>query len=179
MTFGGSDVNECMDDDLHVCEQVCNNSHGSHSCLCFEGYELNNDGFSCTGQKNTNVIVRKKVCDNHKLFDILDIDECTEGTSGCAQTCTNIVGSYSCSCNAGYRLASNRHSCNDIDECVLDTHTCSQTCTNTVGSYTCSCFSGYRLANDERACIGEFNFGIQYVYIAFYYVTIITVDRYQ
>ena len=68
-----------------------------------------------------------------------------------------MVGSYSCSCNPGYRLASNRHDCNDVNECVLGTHTCDQICTNTVGSYTCSCSSGYRLASDERACIGEFN----------------------
>ena len=45
------DVNECVDDDLHSCEQVCDNTHGSHSCLCFDGYELSIDGFSCNGEK--------------------------------------------------------------------------------------------------------------------------------
>jgi hypothetical protein len=45
------DVNECGDDDLHFCEQVCNNTHGSHNCLCFDGYELSIDGFSCNGEK--------------------------------------------------------------------------------------------------------------------------------
>lgn len=91
-----------------------------------------------------------------QLFELLDIDECAEGTDGCAQTCTNAVGSYSCSCTTGYHLASNRHGCNDISECVLGTHTCNQTCTNTVGSYTCSCYSGYHLASDEQTCVGEF-----------------------
>ena len=46
-----TDVNECGDDLLHYCEQVCNNTHGSHSCLCLDGYQLNSDGYSCTGQK--------------------------------------------------------------------------------------------------------------------------------
>ena len=41
-----------------------------------------------------------------------DINECTEDTDGCQQVCTNSVGSYSCSCNRGYRLASDDHSCN-------------------------------------------------------------------
>ena len=45
------DINECIDNDLHSCEQMCNNTHGSHSCLCFNGYELNIDGFSCNGEK--------------------------------------------------------------------------------------------------------------------------------
>ena len=45
------DINECVDDDLHSCEQVCNNTHGSHNCLCFDGYELSIDGFSCIGEE--------------------------------------------------------------------------------------------------------------------------------
>jgi diaminopimelate epimerase len=42
---------------------------------------------------------------------IIDIDECTEGTAGCAQMCTNQDGSYSCSCGSGYRLVANAHGC--------------------------------------------------------------------
>ena len=41
-----------------------------------------------------------------------DIDECTEGTDSCAQNCHNNIGSYSCSCATGYRLASDGHACN-------------------------------------------------------------------
>ena len=40
-----------------------------------------------------------------------DINECTEDTDGCAQTCINTVGSYTCSCGTGYRLASDRRRC--------------------------------------------------------------------
>lgn len=33
-----------------------------------------------------------------------DVDECTTGTNLCAQNCTNLDGSYSCSCGLGYQL---------------------------------------------------------------------------
>ena len=41
----------------------------------------------------------------------LDIDECSEDSDGCAQNCANTVGSYTCSCNTGYNLASDGRSC--------------------------------------------------------------------
>lgn len=41
----------------------------------------------------------------------LDIDECRDNTDGCAQNCINTVGSYSCTCNTGYSLASDRRTC--------------------------------------------------------------------
>ena len=87
---------------------------------------------------------------------LLDINECTEGADGCAQTCTNEIGGFSCSCNSGYRLASNGRGCVDINECTEGPNGCDQTCINTIGSYTCSCNSGYRLASDERMCHGMF-----------------------
>ena len=40
-----------------------------------------------------------------------DINECSTSNGGCAQTCHNTVGSYYCTCNAGYTLASNNHGC--------------------------------------------------------------------
>ena len=43
------DINECSDG-YHSCEQMCNNTKGSYHCLCFDGYELNGDGYSCKGK---------------------------------------------------------------------------------------------------------------------------------
>ena len=48
MTFN-LDINECIDENLNSCEQLCNNTHAAHNCLCFDGYRLNSDGFSCSG----------------------------------------------------------------------------------------------------------------------------------
>ena len=41
-----------------------------------------------------------------------DINECTEGTAGCAHECNNTIGSYICSCDEGYRLESDGRTCN-------------------------------------------------------------------
>lgn len=63
---------------------------------------------------------------NSTLY-IPDIDECIEDIDGCVQTCTNTMGSYTCSCNAGYRLASDNHGCNggwtfhDKQICIIAT----------------------------------------------------------
>ena len=46
-----------------------------------------------------------------------DIDECAEGVDGCAQTCTNVISSYLCSCSSGYRLESNNHGCQGKFHC--------------------------------------------------------------
>ena len=40
-----------------------------------------------------------------------DIDECVEGTHQCAQNCHNNIGSYTCSCDDGYRLNPDGFAC--------------------------------------------------------------------
>ena len=90
---------------------------------------------------------------------LTDIDECAEGTAACAQTCTNVPGSYFCSCGSGYRLAGDRLGCDDIDECAEDLlSNCSQTCMNSIGGYNCSCNPGYQLASDGQMCNGKYLF---------------------
>ena len=44
----------------------------------------------------------------------IDIDECAEGLDQCVQNCQNTMGSYMCSCNAGYVLRSDGRGCNGI-----------------------------------------------------------------
>ena len=34
----------------------------------------------------------------------IDIDECIANNGGCEQTCTNTIGSFTCSCTDGYKL---------------------------------------------------------------------------
>ena len=37
---------------------------------------------------------------------IIDIDECTANTHSCQNgNCSNLIGSYTCNCFAGYRLS--------------------------------------------------------------------------
>ena len=47
-------------------------------------------------------------------FIFIDANECLVGSDSCAQTCHNTAGSYTCSCNSGYRLNLDGHSCNGI-----------------------------------------------------------------
>ena len=40
-------MNECLDDN-GGCEQICNNSEGSYSCNCNDGYSADLDGTGCS-----------------------------------------------------------------------------------------------------------------------------------
>ena len=39
-----------------------------------------------------------------KKKHFLDIDECSLNNGGCAQTCLNTRGSFTCKCNKGYQV---------------------------------------------------------------------------
>lgn len=41
----------------------------------------------------------------------MDVDECVTTPDVCDHSCMNSVGSYECSCNQGYILESDGHSC--------------------------------------------------------------------
>ena len=45
------------------------------------------------------------------FFSSKDIDECERLNGGCEHSCGNTIGSYHCSCNGGYELSENGHSC--------------------------------------------------------------------
>ena len=45
------------------------------------------------------------------MYYCIDVDECQTDNGGCAQTCNNIDGSYECSCQDGYELDSDNHTC--------------------------------------------------------------------
>ncbi|XP_035660212.1 uncharacterized protein LOC118404934 [Branchiostoma floridae] len=128
------DINECVQGQL--CEQLhnCENTRGSYTCGCDDGYTMDSNGLNCT-----------------------DIDECAGDSAGCANTatCINTEGSFICSCNTGY--FGNGTYCGDIDECAISA-SCDRNavCENTVGSYTCTCKAGYegsgRKCEDTNEC---------------------------
>ena len=47
---------------------------------------------------------------NFLLFP--DVNECLGSTHGCRHICRNNVGSFTCSCRAGYTLDTDRKQCN-------------------------------------------------------------------
>ena len=44
-----SDINECLSNN-GGCHHNCNDSDGSYSCFCNDGYQLNSDGRNCEGR---------------------------------------------------------------------------------------------------------------------------------
>ena len=45
------------------------------------------------------------------LIFSIDVDECSEGSHNCDQICTNTDGSFTCSCEPGFKLSTDRKSC--------------------------------------------------------------------
>ncbi|XP_078364160.1 uncharacterized protein LOC144648501 [Oculina patagonica] len=84
----------------------------------------------------------------------LGANPCVKNNGGCEQKCVRHGSGYNCTCNTGFKLRSDRHTCIDINECnsTSDGHKCAQICVNTVGSYACACRKGYKLKNDGLGC---------------------------
>lgn len=72
------------------CEHFCTNltlvggGAGGYICTCFQGWIISP--------------ADKKKC--------IDVDECTTGAHHCSQLCTNLNGSFSCSCRDGFQYVS-------------------------------------------------------------------------
>lgn len=45
------------------------------------------------------------------LYFSLDVDECATGNGGCQMGCTNTIGSYECTCDDGFVLSFDGHTC--------------------------------------------------------------------
>ena len=84
------------------CEQICTNAIGSFACSCIIGYQLDENGFNCTGT----LIYSTKCC--FAVYNVLsmyaDVDECERNEDNCHENaqCINTEGSFTCSCNTGY-----------------------------------------------------------------------------
>ena len=89
----------CSDNDRGGCAHVCHNlSDGGYICACYSGYIISQDN--------------RKHC--------VDVDECQTGNHQCSHICTNLNGTYTCSCRHGFQL-SDRHSgvCRAEDDNVI------------------------------------------------------------
>uniref|UniRef100_A0A3B5A1Z9 CD93 molecule n=1 Tax=Stegastes partitus TaxID=144197 RepID=A0A3B5A1Z9_9TELE len=114
-----SDIDECQS---QACgDHLCSNTHGSHTCVCKDGYQMV-DG-ECS-----------------------DVDECVQPR--CEHSCLNSIGSFSCYCNEGFALSRDGHSCVDINECVSTRCSAEFTCINTAGSFKCTSTKGFHLESD-------------------------------
>ena len=106
--FFSSDNDECSIG-THNCPQICTNTEGSFYCGCNTGFQWNSDGATCDGDYYMKQNMYYKI-----IHTLLDIDECSDGTHYCSQTCTNTVGSFTCGCNNGYLLDVDGTTCNSM-----------------------------------------------------------------
>ena len=74
----------CIQGTRGGCQHRCNNlPGGGYLCLCDSGYVVNPEN--------------PKKC--------IDVDECQTFGHNCSQICTNMNGTYSCSCRDGFELS--------------------------------------------------------------------------
>ena len=107
------DINECSTN-KGGCQHNCHNTAGSYYCTCYSGWELSSDGKTCTGRDN-------KIIINRITHIPVDINECS-GSHGCEHNCHNTAGSYYCTCNSGWVLASNGRNCQGMDNIKFSFH---------------------------------------------------------
>ncbi|XP_053372780.1 uncharacterized protein LOC123559692 [Mercenaria mercenaria] len=155
-----TDVNEC-EESTSGCDQICTNNAGSFVCSCYSGFTYNDvtstcdkdiadpvgcDTIDCSSAagctlNETNV----PVCFCNNGFQLQNgntcnnIDECTTGV--CSQSCTDTVGSFTCSCYTGFRLLEDQVSC---EACIFPYYgvNCASTCQCGRGSSGCDPVQG-------------------------------------
>ena len=99
------DIDECVNSN-GGCQHVCKNTVSSYQCFCHSGHLLRTDEHSCEGNRDDPFY---NSCTT--IMYSVDINECSNSNGGCQHNCTNTIGSYYCSCAAGYSLDGNGHSC--------------------------------------------------------------------
>lgn len=82
-----------------------------------------------------------------------DINECAQNPNMCQNgACENLMGTYRCICNPGYREDPTGKVCSDINECEMDPICIGGQCKNTPGSFQCICPTGTRFSEETRSC---------------------------
>ncbi|XP_004447684.1 adhesion G protein-coupled receptor E1 [Dasypus novemcinctus] len=124
------DVDECSQHPPRCGpNSVCTNLQGRYKCSCLRGFSSPTGNDWISGKPGR--------------FACSDVNECIlSGVCPEHSDCANSVGSYSCTCQAGF--VSKNSICEDVEECA-NPRACPEhaSCHNTFGSYSCSCNSGF------------------------------------
>ncbi|XP_052274481.1 uncharacterized protein LOC127874294 isoform X2 [Dreissena polymorpha] len=140
------DINEC-NEATHNCTHICKNTIGSFLCQCQPGFIFNESNGTCVPDKSDPCATSTLNCTqtagcslnmenkttcfcnagfifNRTSFQCQDVNECSQNI--CPQDCMNTIGSFQCSCIAGYQLI-DKVSC-ELCEVPNWGLNCSQTC---------------------------------------------------
>uniref|UniRef100_A0A0N5AH65 EGF-like domain-containing protein n=1 Tax=Syphacia muris TaxID=451379 RepID=A0A0N5AH65_9BILA len=172
------DIDECVERNGSLChpDAECTNRPGSYTCRCKPGFT--GDGYKCIPDSKrycTEAEEDKYDCGrNHfclvdknnngdcntckkgykmKNGVCSDINECSSPElNSCHKNaiCNNLMGSYHCQCQDGYR--GDGFWCADIDECQQNPCHPQASCVNTPGSYVCKCPEGWN-GDGKTNCI--------------------------
>ncbi|XP_065432216.1 adhesion G protein-coupled receptor E5 isoform X4 [Chrysemys picta bellii] len=145
------DIDECQGPADCGPHANCTNVPGNYSCSCINGYEPSSGEANFTSAS-------ENTCQ--------DMDECLElaGVNcGPHTNCTNMAGSYYCTCSDGYEASSGKanfthtseSTCQDIDECQQNATICEPhgNCINMPGSYMCKCSWGFGKSHKDTSKI--------------------------
>ncbi|XP_036359396.1 mucin-4-like, partial [Octopus sinensis] len=160
-------IDECSLN-IHNCKQLCNDTEGSYTCYCYEGYIIQSNGSctqksissisvcfnKCNGTAGCRVVNGQPVCfcnSGYILKDnsaCVDIDECKQ--TPCEGTCTNLNGTFECSCPPGKKVFQSTK-CVECDEnhfgdkCEGDCNICNEKSTERCDKVSgCICNEGWK-----------------------------------
>ncbi|CAG2236072.1 unnamed protein product [Mytilus edulis] len=157
------DVNECTTES-DDCEQDCVNNVGSYNCRCFFGYELNTDrktckqvsdpcgtlsnltcSYACRLKDNTAFCYCQSgyvlLADNQTCTDINECADDSKNLCTDKSTCSNIAGSFKCSCPIGQFLENDQRTCSNCDQFHWGDN-CNNTCNCGAGAERCDRITG-------------------------------------
>ena len=140
--FGGS---SCIHDSSQRVDDAtlyANCSNLSYQCFN-KSIECKGDHWWKVDNNNSCDCIYPDVTYNSSVISS-DIDECESLNGNCSHNCTNIPGSYYCSCLPGYEMGGSTD-CTDVNECESINGNCSHNCTNFPGSFSCSCLPGFMM----------------------------------
>ena len=85
--------------------------------------------------------------------DYMNIVNASNPCTAANVMCVNTVGSFMCSCAAGYELNIETGACDETDECDRE-NDCDQVCVDKVAMYSCDCNDGFRLNEaNNKSCL--------------------------